>query len=163
MLDASNPIQRWRKMKNLEAIIQDYLTQIEIGNHVLLEDDTYIEQMKSDCEAVINTKPELAVKAYQLLATYCYKKGNTEKADEYNLDAAKLGSCTAAIDYSDRSNIALLGIIKAMNNAGEYLASAQEDFNYYFNQLNDVECRKVIEIAESTRKFMEEKELSYTW
>lgn len=152
-----------KKAKELEDTIRSYFTDIEIGNHDLFKDDSYIEQMRTDCEAVIDTNPGLAVKAYQLLATYFHKKGDTEKSDEYNLKAAKLGSCTAAIDYSNRFNIDLLGTVKAMNDAGEYLASAQEDFDYYFNQLNDDERRKVLEIAESTKKFMQDKALSYTW
>jgi hypothetical protein len=98
---------------------------------------------------------------------YHILKGEIDKANGERLKAAYLGHFAAVIDYSsqakDCTSIEILGIVKAMNNAGEHLGSAQEDFDSSLSQLSPKEEEKVNSITNEVKASMEQYGLGFKW
>jgi len=107
---------------------------------------------------------------HYLLATYYIIQNEIEKGMEEKLKAAELGCCVSAVDYSsyvECEGIEILGIVKAMNDAGHGLSSLQEDIDMEMGAIKengDLEVMNQIEKkASEVKKNMTDRSLNFYW
>jgi len=152
-----------KKADDSELIV--YSAALEDGDVDFFDDPVLLENMRTKCLAILDEG--VSANAHYLLGVYHSLKGETDQANIEWLKAAYLGHCPAIIDYSSRADdgmsIEILGIVKAMNNAGEHLGSAQEDFNDSLSELSPEDQEKVNCIAKKVKESMELYELSFQW
>lgn len=129
-----------KKADDSELIV--YSAAMEDGDVEFFNDPDLLEDMRKKCLA------------------------ETDKANSERLKAAYLGHCPAIIDYSsqadDGMSIEILGIVRAMNNAGEHLGSAQEDFDDSLSGLSP-DDEEINSIAIKVKESMELYGLSFQW
>lgn len=152
-----------KKVDDSELIV--YSAAMEDGDVEFFNDPVLLEDMRNKCLAIL--EEGVSADAHYLLAVYHIQKGETDKANIERLKAAYLGHCPAIIDYSSRSedgmSIEILGIVKAMNNAGEHLGSAQEDFDDSLSGLSPEDEEKVNSIARKVKESMDLYGLGFQW
>ncbi|PCK06019.1 MAG: hypothetical protein COA42_17640 [Alteromonadaceae bacterium] len=146
-----------------ESELVDYIVMLESGDAKPFSNPSFLEEMRKKCIAVINDG--FSSEAHYLLGIYHIQKGENEKARVERLKAAYLGHCVAAMDYASQSDdydsVEILGIVKAMNEAGEDLDSAQEDFDYYLSCMSEDKEKAVNKVARAVVASMKEKGLSF--
>ncbi|AGX86218.1 hypothetical protein [Candidatus Symbiobacter mobilis] len=153
------------KKKAVDSELIVYTAALEDGDDEFLNDSAALEDMRNKCLAILDEG--VSANAHYLLGVYHILKGETDKANGERLKAAYLGHCAAVIDYSSQAkdgiSIEILGIVKAMNNAGEHLGSAQEDFDDSLSQLSPEGEEKVNSIAKKVKESMEQYGLGFQW
>ena len=138
-----------------------------------MEDGQYdsFENMDWD-EIGIVSKKEIASndspQGHYLLSLHYMMNGEGEKRMEELLKAANLGSCIAAIEYSDKAGyqgVEILGIAKAMNELGHRLASLQEDIDDIMEGI-EPGSKEMIQIEEKSievKKNISDRNLNVYW
>lgn len=153
------------KKKADDSDLMVYTAALEDGDVEFFDDSVALENMRKKCLAILDEG--VSANAHYLLGIYHILKGETDKANAERLKAAYLGHCTAVIDYSsqakDGMSIEILGIVKAMNNAGEHLGSAQEDFDDSLSRLTKEGEEQVNSIAKKMKEAMEQYGLGFQW
>ena len=148
-----------------ESKLQGYIAALEDGDIDSFDDPDFLENLRQNCLSVLDegVSPE----AHYLLGVYHIQKGDKDCANQERLKAAYLGHCTAVMDYvsgtNDYRSVEILGIVRAMNDGGEKLASAQEDFDIYLSELSPEKEEKVNGIAKSVKESMEQYGLRFRW
>ena len=148
----------------LDHDLKSYVSRIEMGDESLFEDQSEQDEMYNDCTNAIEAG--FAPNAHYLLGIYHFLRGDDDKANEERLKAAQLGHCVAAIDYGNQASydsVEILSAVKAMNDAGESLASAQEIFDDAFSSLSKERKDRIEVLSKEITDKMKANNLEFLW
>lgn len=154
-------------MNTFEEIYEQCKRYMEDGDIESIDNMDW-EKIRKVTEEEITLKD--SPQGHYLLAIYYILKDEKENGMKEKLKAASLGCCVSAVDYSlyvECKGGEILGVVKAMNDAGHGLASVQEDIDWQMDiirETDNVEIMNQIEKkASEVKKIMSVRNLEFYW